>query len=95
VEIESAGLFPSNITSYNIGFVRSESYRNDLLGRKKVPGKLFFGKLFLSNGRGDPAPTLTFSAYGAFGTISGFYILVKVGARSPRPLFVDVPSNTP
>ncbi|MFC2146701.1 RNA-binding domain-containing protein [Acidobacteriota bacterium] len=31
VEIESAGLFPSNITSYNIGFVRSESYRNDLL----------------------------------------------------------------
>jgi ATP-dependent DNA helicase RecG len=31
VEVESSGLFPSNITSYNIGFVRAESYRNDLL----------------------------------------------------------------
>ncbi|UCH94418.1 MAG: putative DNA binding domain-containing protein [Candidatus Aminicenantes bacterium] len=31
VEVESPGLFPSNITSYNIGFVRAESYRNDLL----------------------------------------------------------------
>ncbi len=31
IEIESPGLFPSNITSYNIGYVRSEGYRNDLL----------------------------------------------------------------
>lgn len=31
VEVESPGLFPSNITSYNIGFVRAENYRNDLL----------------------------------------------------------------
>lgn len=31
IEIESPGLFPYNITSFNIGFVRSEGYRNDLL----------------------------------------------------------------
>jgi ATP-dependent DNA helicase RecG len=31
VEIESPGLFPYNITPTNIGFVRSEGYRNDLL----------------------------------------------------------------
>lgn len=31
IEISSPGLFPSNITLYNIGFVRSEGYRNDLL----------------------------------------------------------------
>jgi ATP-dependent DNA helicase RecG len=31
VEVESPGLFPSNITSYNIGLVRAENYRNDLL----------------------------------------------------------------
>ncbi len=31
VEIESPGLFPYNITSANIGYVRSERYRNDLL----------------------------------------------------------------
>ncbi|MFH1857100.1 MAG: RNA-binding domain-containing protein [Candidatus Omnitrophota bacterium] len=31
VEVISAGLFPYNITSSNIGFVRSEGYRNDLL----------------------------------------------------------------
>jgi len=31
VEIESAGLFPFNITPFNIGFVRSEGYRNDLI----------------------------------------------------------------
>ena len=31
VEIESPGLFPFNITTYNIGYVRSEGYRNDLL----------------------------------------------------------------
>jgi ATP-dependent DNA helicase RecG len=31
VEIESPGLFPSNITTFNIGFVRSEGYRNDLI----------------------------------------------------------------
>lgn len=31
VEIESPGLFPFNITAFNIGFVRSEGYRNDLL----------------------------------------------------------------
>jgi len=31
VEIESPGLFPYNITSSNIGYVRSEGYRNDLL----------------------------------------------------------------
>lgn len=28
---ESPGLFPSNITLYNIGYVRAEGYRNDLL----------------------------------------------------------------
>jgi len=31
IEIESPGLFPYNITKYNIGIVRSEGYRNDLL----------------------------------------------------------------
>lgn len=31
VEIESPGLLPSNITPANIGLVRAESYRNDLL----------------------------------------------------------------
>lgn len=31
VEIESPGLFPSNITVFNIGYTRSASYRNDLL----------------------------------------------------------------
>lgn len=31
VEVESPGLFPSNITLYNIGYVRAEGYRNDLL----------------------------------------------------------------
>lgn len=31
IEIESPGLFPYNITSFNIGFVRSEGYRNDLI----------------------------------------------------------------
>lgn len=31
VEIESPGLLPSNVTSYNIGYVRADDYRNDLL----------------------------------------------------------------
>jgi ATP-dependent DNA helicase RecG len=31
VEIESPGLFPYNITPANIGFIRAEGYRNDLL----------------------------------------------------------------
>lgn len=31
VEIESPGLLPSNITAFNIGFVRADGYRNDLL----------------------------------------------------------------
>ena len=31
VEIESSGLFPYNITSFNIGIVRAEGYRNDLI----------------------------------------------------------------
>jgi predicted HTH transcriptional regulator len=31
VEIESPGLFPYNITPFNIGFVRAEGYRNDLI----------------------------------------------------------------
>ncbi len=31
VEIESTGLFPYNITRFNIGYVRSEGYRNDLI----------------------------------------------------------------
>jgi ATP-dependent DNA helicase RecG len=31
LEIESPGLFPFNITTYNIGTVRAEGYRNDLL----------------------------------------------------------------
>jgi ATP-dependent DNA helicase RecG len=31
VEIESAGLFPYNITAFNIGYVRAEGYRNDLI----------------------------------------------------------------
>ncbi len=31
VEVESPGLFPFNITTANIGFTRSEGYRNDLL----------------------------------------------------------------
>lgn len=31
VEIESPGLFPFNITARNIGFVRAEGYRNDLI----------------------------------------------------------------
>jgi hypothetical protein len=30
-------------------------------------------------------PTLTRSAYAVFGTISALFIIVKVGARSPRP----------
>jgi hypothetical protein len=45
-------------------------------------------------GRGNPAPTLTVSAYGAFGTIRGLFIFVKVGARSPRPHLVGVFSDT-
>ena len=40
------------------------------------------------NGRGNPAPTLTRSAYGAFATIRGLFIIVKVGARFPRPHIV-------
>lgn len=31
IEVLSPGLFPYNITEYNIGFVRSDGYRNDLL----------------------------------------------------------------
>lgn len=31
IEVESPGLFPSNITLFNIGYVRAEGYRNDLL----------------------------------------------------------------
>ncbi len=31
IEVESPGLFPSNITVFNVGFVRAEGYRNDLL----------------------------------------------------------------
>ncbi len=31
IEVESPGLFPYNITRTNIGWVRSEGYRNDLL----------------------------------------------------------------
>lgn len=31
VEIENPGLFPCNITRYNIGYVRADGYRNDLL----------------------------------------------------------------
>ena len=31
VEIESPGLFPYNITPFNIGLVRAEGYRNDLI----------------------------------------------------------------
>ena len=57
-------------------------------GEKKVPGKLFF-----SNGRGNPAPTLTRSVYAACATIKGLFIIVKVGARSPRPLFIGIISN--
>jgi hypothetical protein len=45
-------------------------------------------------GRGNPAPTLTVSAYGAFGTIRGLFIFVKVGARSPRPHLVGVFSDS-
>jgi hypothetical protein len=33
---------------------------------------------------------LTVNAYGAFGTIRGLFIFVKVGARSPRPHLVGV-----
>jgi hypothetical protein len=46
------------------------------------------------NGRGNPAPTLTRSAYTEFGTIRGLFIIVKVGARSPRPHLVDVFSDS-
>lgn len=31
VEIDNPGLFPYNITKYNIGYVRADGYRNDLL----------------------------------------------------------------
>lgn len=31
IEVESPGLFPSNITSFNIGLIRSENYRNTLI----------------------------------------------------------------
>jgi hypothetical protein len=41
-------------------------------------------------GRGDPAPTLTFSAYVAFGTIRDLFIFVKVGARFPRPQTMNI-----
>ncbi len=44
-------------------------------------------------GRGNPAPTLTVSAYGAFGTIRRLFVFVKVGARSPRPHLVGVFSD--
>jgi len=46
------------------------------------------------SGRGNPAPTLTVNAYGAFGTIRGLFIFVKVGARSPRPHLVGVFSDS-
>jgi hypothetical protein len=39
-----------------------------------------------SNGRGDPAPTLTMRVYKAFETIRRLFVFVKVGARFPRPL---------
>jgi hypothetical protein len=39
-----------------------------------------------SNGRGDPAPTLTMRIYNAFETIRHLFISVKVGPRFPRPL---------
>jgi len=41
----------------------------------------------LCDGRGNPAPTLTFRTYGAFETIRSLFIFVKVGARFPRPNF--------
>ena len=31
IEVESPGLFPYNITPFNIGYVRAEGYRNDLI----------------------------------------------------------------
>lgn len=31
IEVESPGLFPSNITSFNIGLIRAEDYRNNLI----------------------------------------------------------------
>ena len=36
------------------------------------------------------APTLTFSAYQAFGTIMDLFIFVKVGARFPRPQMMNI-----
>ena len=37
-------------------------------------------RMFVFYERGDPAPTLTFSAYLAFGIIKDLLIFVKVGA---------------
>ena len=54
------------------------------------PGTFFFFR----NGRGNPAPTLTRSAYAEFGTIRGLFIVVKVGARSPRPHLFGVFSDS-
>jgi hypothetical protein len=36
------------------------------------------------------APTLTFRAHEAFGTIMDLFIFVKVGARFPRPQTMNI-----
>jgi len=36
-------------------------------------------------GRGNPAPTLTFKAYEAFGTIRGLFVFVKVEGSGEVP----------
>jgi len=41
-----------------------------------------------TNGRGNPAPTLTIRIFGAFETIRIHFIYVKVGTRFPRPCIV-------
>jgi hypothetical protein len=55
---------------------------------------IFNDRIAAGGGTASFAPTLTVSAYTAFGTIRGLFIFVKVGARSPRPHLVGVFSDS-
>jgi hypothetical protein len=51
---------------------------------------VFNEQISMGGGTASFAPTLTVRFYGAFGTIRGLFIFVKVGARFPRPHLVDL-----
>jgi transcriptional regulator with XRE-family HTH domain len=62
-----------------------EQFINEIIRFNRQKNEIDFSKQ-KSNGRGDPAPTVTMRIYKAFKTIRDLFIPVKVGARSPRPL---------